>query len=373
MIPQGKSIEVRNLTRKIDFSLLAITILLISFGILMIYSTSANLVKGDPFYYARKQAFWFFLGAILLVAAALFNYSQLRHYTIPIYITNLFLLLLIFILAKPVLGAQRWIEIASFRFQPSEFAKLGMIITLAAFLAKRQGEMRDLRNVFLAASHIIPLTILVVLQPDLGTALVFVTILLGMLVAAGVEWRHLLLIILVGYIMILIVFQFQLLQDYQMQRLRVFLNPGLDPLGSGYNLRQSMIAIGSGEIIGKGLFRGTQSRLNFIPERHTDFIFSVVGEELGFIGSSLLVFGFFLLLIRTLGIAASSRNFLGLLIATGIASMWFFQVLINIGMTIGIMPVTGIPLPFVSYGGSSLLTNSTLAGLLLSIYRHRFR
>jgi len=197
----------------------------------------------------------------------------------------------------------------------------------------------------------------------------------GMFVAGGVKARHLLVLCLAVYLIIALVFQFNLLHDYQMKRLAVFLNPEIDPLGSGYNLRQSMIAIGSGGIFGKGLFSGTQSRLDFLPPavRHTDFIFAVIGEELGFIGGAAVIALLFVLLIRTLRVAVLSRNHFGMLIAAGIASMWLFQVLVNIGMTIGIMPITGIPLPFISYGGSSMVANMAAAGLLLSIYSRRWQ
>lgn len=290
-----------------------------------------------------------------------------------IYAANLVLLAGIFLFGKSSLGAQRWFAIGPFHLQPSEFAKLAAIVMLAAFFAKYEGKLNGLSTVILAFAYMAPPLLLILIQPDLGTAMVVVMIILGMLLAAGIQFRHFMIIVLIGCCLIAVVFQFHMLKDYQANRLVVFLNPDIDPKGSGYNLRQSMIAIGSGGMFGKGLFSGTQSRLNFIPERHTDFIFAVVGEELGFIGGGLLVFSFFLLLSRALRIGSNSRNTFGLLLTTGIVTMWSFQIMINIGMTIGIMPITGIPLPFISYGGSSMLTNMIAVGLLLSIYSRRFR
>lgn len=358
--------------RKIEFGIMFITLSLIVFGILMIYSIGAISDGDDPLHFAKRQLLWAFFGIGIMGGMVFLDYSKLKAYFPLIYGGIILLLLTIILFGKSTLGAQRWISIGSFQLQPSEFAKLAIIIALAAFLEKSEGKLHDVKTVIQAIGITIVPILLIIMQPDLGTALVFVFILIGILISAGIKVKHLAVILIVGLLLVAMVFQFNILKDYQQTRLVVFLNPDIDPSGGGYNLRQSMIAIGSGGIFGKGLFSGTQSRLNFIPERHTDFIFSVIGEELGLVGGGLLVLGFFLLLTRTLAIGANSRNHFGLLLATGITSMWAFQVLINIGMTIGIMPITGIPLPFISYGGSSMMTNMFAVGLLLSIYARRF-
>ncbi len=262
--------------------------------------------------------------------------------------------------------------VGSFRLQPSEFAKIALIITLAAFMAERKGNIA-LKDILFSSLHLaVPLG-LVIIQPDLGTAMVFLAIWLGILLVSGAKINHYLLIILLCIIIFSLALQFHMLKDYQMRRLLVFLNPDLDPLGSGYNLLQSKIAIGSGRLQGKGLFSGTQGRLNFIPSHHTDFIFAVLGEELGFLGTSLLLGLYFILLSRGIRIASTAKDMFGTLVATGIIVMLLFQIMVNVGMTIGIMPITGIPLPLVSYGGSSLLANMIAIGLLFNICMRRFR
>lgn len=352
--------------------LFATAIVLVAIGILALYAMSSGVDSDGS--YLKKQLVWIFIGLILMVALAIFNYSSLKNYIVIIYGVNILFLITVFIKGRVALGAQRWIQVGSFSFQPSELSKILIILTLGAYLAEKKGDLSDWRDVLRAIAYMIPPILLIVLQPDLGTALVLVAITIGMLMVAGITPKQILILALVAYLMIGFVIKLDLLQDYQMERLVVFFNPSVDPLGSGYNLRQSMIAIGSGGIVGKGLFLNTQSRLNFLPAavRHTDFIFAVIGEELGFIGSVLVIIVFFLIMSRVIQIAVSSRNHFGVLVATGIGSMWIFQVLVNIGMTIGIMPVTGIPLPFISYGGSAMLVNMASVGLLLSIYRRRW-
>lgn len=359
--------------RNIDPGIAAICLALIGFSVTMIYSVGSTGDGSDPFNFAKRQLLWAGVGLVLMTGLALIDYKRLKPYFSLIYGINIVLLLGIALFGKSSLGAQRWFSIGSFQFQPSEFAKLAMIITLAAFLAKYNGELNDPKTILQALFLMFPPLILILLQPDLGTAMVFVAIMIGMLIPAGIKFKHLAVIIILGMIIIGLVFQLNLLKDYQQKRLVVFLNPDIDPAGSGYNLRQSMIAIGSGGLFGKGLFSGTQSQLNFIPERHTDFIFAVIGEELGLIGGIALIACFFLLFTRSLAIGANSRNIFGLLMASGITTMWVFQVLVNIGMTIGIMPIAGIPLPFISYGGSSMMTNMAAVGILLSINGNKFK
>ncbi len=358
--------DLRDRLRNVDFVLLMTTVGLVVFGLLILYSVGDGSIK--------KQAIWVIVGLIVMTAVAIFNYNTLRHYTLIIYSVNIFSLVVIAVMGKVVLGAQRWIQVGAFTFQPSELSKILLIITLGAYLAEKKGELEEWRDIMIAIVHVVPPLLLILFQPDLGTALVLIAILGGMLIAAGIKPKQMAVLSVAAYVMVVLALRFHLLQAYQMKRLMVFVNPSMDPLGSGYNLRQSMIAIGSGGIFGKGLFSGTQSRLDFLPAavKHTDFIFAVVGEELGFIGAALILAFFFFILTRVLRIAVSSRSHFGLMIATGIGSMWIFQVLVNIGMTIGIMPVTGIPLPFMSYGGSAMLINLLAVGLLLSVYRRRW-
>lgn len=370
-----KILEKKSNLRRVEPGIIGIVLLLAGFGALMVYAAGSGADKtgGSSIYFVQRQLIWVGGGLVLALAIAFLNYSRLKHYAMAIYSLNIAFLLGIAIFGRTALGAQRWFSIGIFHFQPSEFAKIAVIISLAALLTKHKGDFLDSKILLLSFAHILPILILIIIQPDLGTALVIIAITLGMVIPAGIKAKQLFVLLLIGLVVISIAFQFHILKDYQVKRLVVFINPNIDPQDSGYNLRQSMIAIGSGRVTGKGLLSGTQSRLNFLPERHTDFIFSVVGEELGFIGGGLLIFGFFLLLSRTLSIGYKSRNYFGLLLASGIASMWFFQAFINIGMTIGIAPITGIPLPFISYGGSAMITNMLAFGILLSVYARRFR
>ena len=241
-----------------------------------------------------------------------------------------------------------------------------MIVCMAAMLSDKVGHVRTVRSILPFALFTGIPFLLVLKQPDLGTSLVFLAIGLGMLFVAKIKLSILRNCAIIGVVLAPLGWHF--LKDYQKSRITVFLNPNADPLGAGYHIIQSKIAIGSGLLFGKGLFEGTQSQLNFLPENHTDFIFSVVGEELGFLGCLFLLFLYFVLIYRGLMIARECKDPFGMLLATGIISMWAFQVLVNVGMTCGIMPVTGIPLPFMSYGVSALTTNMMSLGILLSIY-----
>ena len=358
---------------KIEFLTISLSLLLVGFGIVMIYATEALTKISLAESFALRQALWALIGLAGIVALSLFDYGKLKESSTLIYVLDIVLLLAIFVVGKKALGAQRWISMGPFQFQPSEFSKILVIIVLASLFSKWKEDMSQAKQIIFSIAYITPIVLLIVFQPDLGTALVILATLFGMLTAAGIKGRYLLILLLSAYLLAAGAFHFHLLKGYQMKRLVVFLNPNVDPYGSGYNLKQSIIAVGSGGLKGKGLLSGTQSRLNFLPERRTDFIFAVIGEKLGFFGTSILLAAMFLLILRALFIAANSRSFFGFLIAVGIASMWAFQIIVNAGMTIGIMPVTGIPLPFISYGGSSMITNLLAVGLLSSIYGHRFK
>ncbi|MTI81526.1 MAG: rod shape-determining protein RodA [Firmicutes bacterium] len=327
-----------------------------------------------------KQMIWTVLGVFVMGVVLFFNYEDWPKYTKALYIINVLMLLAVIFIGKTALGAQRWIAVGPFVLQPSEFAKVIIIVTFANFLANREGRLRTIKELLPAFAFIGFPMLLILMQPDLGTSLVFIAIMFGMLFMAGANPKVLGGIIggggLLGFGWLFAYFQnpdkvWIPLHDYQVDRLTIFLNPFRDPLGDGYHIIQSQIAIGSGGLYGKGIFSGSQNQLNFLPEQHTDFIFSVVGEELGFIGTVAVLALFFIILYRGIMIAAQAKDTFGSLLATGVVSMIVFHVLVNVGMTIGIMPVTGLPLPLFSYGGSSMMTNMIAIGILLNVCARR--
>ncbi|TCS79066.1 rod shape-determining protein RodA [Tepidibacillus fermentans] len=331
--------------------------------------------------FALKQIIWYGIGFFVLIVMLLIDYEVLIHFTYVLYGIGLFLLLVLLFVAGKTKGITGWFEFGSVKFQPSELMKIITIITLANYLNKR-GERPferfvDLYPIFLIVGA--PL-LLILLQPDLGTALVFISLTLSMMLVYGVKFRHFAILGGIGSLGILVLaflynfkqdIFFKIIEEYQWHRLTSFIDPSSDPLGSGYQVTQSLIAVGSGMLKGVGLHQGRQGRYNWVPEAHTDFIFSVLSEELGFIGSSLLVLLFFLLIYRVVRIGIESKDRFGTYVAAGIVGMWVFTIFENIGMTISIMPITGIPLPFVSYGGSSVLANFISAGLILNIGMRR--
>lgn len=346
-----------------DWVLVAVTALLVIYGWVALVSVTHGAPAGAAF--LRTRALHLVIGLVALIAAAAIDYRRLAALAQPLYGATLLVLAAVLVIGQTRLGAQRWLPLGPFGgFQPSEVAKLALVITLARHLdvTKALPRMRSLFPFFL---HIAVPMVLIVRQPDMGTALVLLAILAAMLYVAGARPADLAGMAAAGAVVM--PFAWHVLHDYQRRRLAAFLDPGADPLGAGYALIQAKIAVGSGQIFGKGLFAGTQNLLRFIPEQHTDFIFTVVGEELGLLGS-LLLLGLYLIWIwRALGIAATARDRLGALVAAGIVAMMLFHVVVNVGMTIGLMPVTGIPLPFMSYGGSSLLTTLAATGVLLGI------
>jgi len=366
--------------RDIDFSLIFVVLALVGAGLLFIGSATHSTFAptSEQFYHVRLQAMWVAVGLGAIGVVMLFDYSSWMRYANLLYILNLLLLGSVLFLGREVSGAQSWVQLGPARLQPSEISKILVIITLAAQLARLEGNWRGLRDYAYALLHIAPPMALILLQPDLGTSMVFMGILFGMMIVAGAPFLQVLGMYGAGLGAVVLTVYLHLafglpipLKDYQLNRLLVFTNLEMDPLGAGYHMRQSLIAIGSGRLWGKGLFAGAQNQLDFLPAQHTDFIFSVVGEELGFVGAVLVLFLFFILIWRGLRIAAGARDLFGSLLAVGVVSMILFHILINVGMTIGIMPITGIPLPFLSYGGSSLLANCLGMGILLNIFFRR--
>jgi len=352
-----------------DKTLLAMTILICLFGLLVVYS--ATQAKGLEFSesYLLKQMSWMLLGILLLFIVINISYQRFVDISYLLYALNVILLIFVLIIGKTKLGAQRWFSIGSFAFQPSEFIKINLILALSGYVGSRKETISKLSNLFIPFVLLSIPFLLVLMQPDLGTALILLPIFLSVLWIGGANRKHLMSMILVGLAALPLLWH--ILHGYQRQRLLVFLDPNIDPLGAGYTIIQSKIAIGSGGLLGKGWLSGTQNQLNFLPERHTDFIFSVVGEEWGFLGATALILMYFLIVKRAINIASLTTDMYGKLIAGGIAVMLSLQIIINIGMTIGLMPVVGIPLPLVSYGGSSLLATFIAIGLLLNVGMRR--
>jgi rod shape determining protein RodA len=356
----------RRFFRNIDFWMIFATLALVGIGILIIGSaTHINSPSDDRYWYVQRQGLFAVMNFLLIMVMLKFDYRILGPLGNILYGINLLLLISVMFVGQSALGAQRWIQLGPITLQPSEFAKLIMIISLAHLLDARKERMQSVSDLLPVAAFVVVPFLLILKQPDLGTSLVFLAILLGMVFVAGIDGKLLLKIMGAGAACLPVFWLF--LKDYQKSRLTVFLDPNIDPLGAGYHIIQSKIAIGSGQLFGKGLFNGTQSQLNFLPENHTDFIFAVAGEELGFVGSVAILLLYLLLLYRGIQTAKNARDKFGMLLASGITSMLAFHLLVNVGMTMGIMPVTGIPLPFMSYGVSALTTNLVSIGILLNI------
>ncbi|HCT35740.1 MAG TPA: rod shape-determining protein RodA [Firmicutes bacterium] len=372
----------RRLLKNLDWALIAITLILIATGVVIVYSaTRANpaLTGGNPFAYARKQIIAAIIGIAMVIGLMTFDYHLSERGYYALYFLNLLLLIAVLLFGKEVNGAKSWFHIGPLGIQPSEFAKIFLILTLARHLSQKDS-LSSFFDLISAFVHIgVPL-LLILLQPDLGTAMVLVAILFGMLYLAGARPKHLGVIVL-SVVAIVVVWALLSaffgvpfpLKSYQIVRLTAFVNPQKYYDGAGYNVIQSMTAVGSGRFLGKGLFNSTQGRLGFLPEHHTDFIFAIFGEEFGFLGCFLLLLGYLLLIWRGLKIAYQAKDLYGSLIAGGVVSMFLFHVLVNVGMNIGIMPITGIPLPFISAGGSSMMVNLVGVGLLLNVWSRRLK
>ncbi len=345
--------------------------LLRSLSILMVMSLffihSATFRTGEDF--ATRQLVWLLMGTVCLFLTVQIGYRFFISISYFLYLIFFICLFWVTFWGEVRLGAQRWIQIGSFSFQPSEFAKLGVVLALAHFLGSRNPWEGEGKAVGITALLVGMPFLLIMKQPDLGSATVFLPLAVALLLVWGIRYRYLVTTFLGGlFVSPLLWF---LLKAYQKKRILVFLNPNLDPLGAGYTAIQSRIAVGSGGLFGKGWLQGSQSQLNFIPEHHTDFIFSVIGEELGFLGALFLLFLYGTLFHHAFEIIQRTTDIKGRLVATGVLSILFFQVMINMGMTFGLFPITGITLPFISYGGSSILANCIGIGLLASVYKER--
>ncbi|MDY6967398.1 MAG: rod shape-determining protein RodA [Spirochaetota bacterium] len=433
----------RNEIYKIDYILLFSVILIVFIGILSIYSSGFDPIEKINNGLYKKQIIWFITGFILMIIMTFVNYKLIGDYSLYIYIAILLLLILTTIFGEPIRNTSAWLNFGFFSIQPSEFMKIGVVAILVKFIEIREREIQHFRELVVPSVLTLIPMVIIAMQPDFGTAMIFIPILFTILYMGGADVYHLLSIIGIAVIALVVpmiityrewegisstnflldffkdidlifivsgivfvvgitafVLNFFLikkyyrkiyipsfvislgllfsviiqkfLKDYQKRRILVFLNPDLDPHGSGYNIIQSKIAIGSGGLTGKGFLNGSQSQLGFLPEKTSDFIFSVVSEEWGFIGALIIIILLFVIVFRGIQISLVAKDKFGALLASGITSIFFFHIIINIGMTIGIMPVTGLPLCFVSYGGSNLVMSMILIGILINIRMNKF-
>lgn len=380
----------RRALRNLDLLFILFTFLLLAASLLILSTASINVMKSDPLHYVRSQTVWILTGLVIAVVIAVIDYQKWQRFRWWIYGLNLALLLAVIFFGDTAKGATRWIYFTnSIGIQPSEFAKIFIILTFADFLTERKGRLNNFKDFVAPFLFVLVPMLLIFKQPDLGTTLVFAAIFVGMMFVAGANPKKFGGLLLTGVVVVGVALWLHFstnlpgwlqwaqglplpLQDYQLNRLVIFMDPVADQAGDGWHILQSLWAIGSGGLWGKGYRGGTQGQLNFLPEHHTDFIFSVVGEEFGFIGTITLLFLFLIFLLRGIYIALRARDTYGLLISAGIVSMFTFHILVNVGMTSGIMPVTGIPLPLISAGGSAMWSNMAAIGLLLSVnLRHR--
>lgn len=360
----------RRLAVNFDWILLLAVCTLAGVGILNLFSATANWqLSSTPLY--MKQMIWLGGGLVLVLLICCFDYRHLEHFAIHGYILTIGMLLFVLVSGKTSMGATRWINLGFFNLQPSEVIKIVMILLLARIFGRTaQPEGYSLSELWCPALLLLLPVVLILKQPDLGTSLMVVFISVSMLLFAGLQRSTLLGLSLLGVVGA--VLGWFGLHGYQKARIMTFLNPEADPLGSGYHIIQSKIAVGSGGFFGKGYLQGTQSQLSFLPERHTDFAFSVFAEEWGFLGCSLLLLGYLFLVIWGIYIARRTADRFGMFLAIGVTAMIFWHIVVNLGMVIGLLPVVGVPLPLFSYGGTSMVTTMIGIGLLMSVSMRRF-
>lgn len=360
--------------RHLDWVLLASSGALALFGVVMVHSATATRIAnagGDPYTYLKRQLLWLVLGAIAMVATVLVDYHRFRAWAPAMYIGAIAMLLLVLTpLGSEVNGARGWFGFGSFAIQPAELLKPVMIVVLATVAATGQGPFDVPKLVRMIGLTAIPLGLLV-LQPDLGSVMIFCFSAFAMLVIAGAKARHLVVIGVIGVIGVVGALQLGVVKDYQRARLTSFLDPQSNELAS-YNLRQSLTAIGNGGVTGRGLFEGSQTNLSYVPEQQNDFIFTAIGEQLGLIGALSVIILYGLVMWRGVRTAMMSRDFFGTLIAGGATAMIGFQAFLNMGVTVAVMPVTGVTLPLVSSGGSSIVATCVLLGMVVNVHLRRF-
>jgi rod shape determining protein RodA len=355
------------LTEILDWGVLVTTFFLMVIGMLCVYSSTAGMGSGIFI----RQLLWICIGMLLLTTAFLVDYRTLMYSAWPFYALMVTALVLVFVIGREISGARRWIVMGPMRMQPSEIAKIFVIIWMAYWAEKKRHILiHGLRELILPAVVIFIPMVLILLEPDLGTAAIVAFIAIAMFLMLGI--RRSTILTLLGLFLAALPLLWFSLKDYQRQRIFTFLDPSRDPLGSGYHAIQSKIAVGSGGLIGKGFLHGTQTQLKFLPEHHTDFIFSVVAEEWGFLGSGVLIFLYMMLITRIITVGFKAKDRFGALLCFGIATYFTLHVFINISMAIGIFPVVGVPLPFISYGGSFMIINMVCIGIVLNVAWRRF-
>ena len=359
----------KKMFKNFEWGILICTIILLAIGLVALFSATQNS-DYDEF---KKQIMWIGISIPVIVVVILVDYEILAKISPVIYGLSLISLVAV-LFTEPINGATSWFNIGPFSFQPAEFAKIAVVLFMANVIVKLQQRGRDEINRFwklgvILATVGVP-TLLIIKQPDYGTALAFLVALIFMLYVAGINKKYIITAILLVVILVPLAYFF-ILPEHAKARIDVYLNPNLDPRGDGYNILQSKLAIGAGQIFGMGLFKGNQTQLGYLYPKTTDFIFAVISEEMGFVVAGAIIVLYVILITKSIQVAKTAKDDLGSYIATGIVGIFFFHMLENIGMTMGLLPITGIPLPFVSYGGSSMLTNLTLIAILLNISTRR--
>lgn len=374
--------EQKSNLQQIDYTLIFLVFLLMCMSLLAVYSASGQYYPDEPTYFLKRQLIFYIAGFFLMFAAMVIDYDILKNFSIPLYIVGVVLLLWVEFFGVIRNGSQRWIQIEGFTFQPSEFVKIFVVLMLAYFLYRvtTEGREKNFKADLILVGKIVGIGFvpffLILKQPDLGTALIIASIMATMILMSGVSWKVILL--LVGLVILglaflvwLYFFNFDLfsifLEEHQMERIYGWLDPEGNAGSYGYQLVEALKGIGSGGLYGSGFMEGIQSQSGNVPEIHTDFIFTVIGEEFGFLGATVLIVIYFLLFYRMIIIAFSCNNLFGTYLVAGIIGLLVFQIFQNIAMTIGLMPITGLALPFISYGGSALMTNMVLIGIVLNV------
>lgn len=398
------------LKRHFDLQIGVSTLLLALIGLVSIYSATYDARASEIFF---KQLTWILTGTAVMLVIAFLPFRFMQSISYPTYVLSILMLVIVLLLGKTVSGSTSWFNLGSFRIQPSEFAKITTVLALASYLSRADVSLRSRRGLIMTAGIVLLPVALIMMQPDFGTAVIYGGMSFAMLYWGGasrftliavvapfaaalaavlgttafliviavfgvliyVTREHLLVAAVVFSLMVLIGISVQFIYDglrpYQQKRIDTFLDPGADPLGAGYNILQSKVAIGSGGLIGKGYLHGSQTQLNFIPEQWTDFIFCVPGEEFGFLGAATVLFLFTVLLARGITLSAMVKSRYGSYVAVGLSAILATHVFVNIGMALGLFPVIGVPLPFLSYGGSALLTSMIIVGILMNLYTNR--
>jgi len=372
-LARTRELPLAVILRRVDWLLVIGIAALVGYGLWAVAGVTGHQVPGQPHYYLAKQELYTAVGAVMFLVAAALHPDLYRRYWRVLYLIAILTLLLVPLLGVAKRGSRRWLQIGSFQFQPSEFAKVLVVLALAGFLAERGRALRDRSTVFGVLILVAIPTALVFIQPDFGTALVYAAVTAAVLLVAGTRWLHLGVLVaatLVGAMLLiwaLPALGVHVLRPYQTQRLTGFIHPSLDPSHATYNVAQSKVALGAGGLHGRGTLGSTQTALGFLPENHTDFIFAAIGEQHGFVGTSILLALYLFVVWRGLRALANAGDGYGAVVIGGIVATLVFQVFVNVGMTMGIAPITGIPLPLVSVGGSSLIANLVALGVLVGV------